>query len=387
MALISTLTRLALESGGTWNPESEHERIKALPTSVRNEVVRRLDALVPLLAVSNPGVAAADAAAALLGLSRRNVYHLLMRLKRLPPVDGVGVRGTSVAARRRSDPRGGARGDLLDDAIRDLLRTRPDARLAEFVSRARSAVEGTGQPPPAAKTVSRRLDALRAGAAAVAGPVCRRILLDESVVNVAVDRHGVPLVSSLGLLVDPDSRLILSWGLSSVRDGMPATTVAASHLSRYIAGIREKWIVADTLSSATLVLPEIAASSMPRDSEGVIDVVIAGPRIKGMRLRRVLGAGVGPLLFRPRNKLSTVGPGEEGGWHVLDVVPAAKLVIQAIRDHNAAIRATVVKSSSDAGRPKDALDDVGRIMNDARPGLLMAEDQARARIGLSPIRR
>src|SRR5260370_23972192 len=128
----------------------------AVPGEVWSLAVRRAEVIGPLARLDVVGWEAADAAAAELGVSRRQVYLLLRRWR-----DGEGV-VSDLIPRRSSGGRG--RGHLPDEVeavIRDLLRTRyltRQKRSAGAVHRELArACRSRGGPVPARGTLQRRL--------------------------------------------------------------------------------------------------------------------------------------------------------------------------------------------------------------------------------------
>ena len=148
----------------------------AVPEEVWSLAVRRAEVIGRLARLDVVGWEAADAAAAELGVSRRQVYLLLRRWR-----EGEGV-VSDLIPRRSSGGRG--RGHLPDEVkavIRDLLRTRYLARQKRSVAAGTGSCAGLpsrGWRVPSRGTLARRiarLDPVRQ-ASAREGPEAARAL-------------------------------------------------------------------------------------------------------------------------------------------------------------------------------------------------------------------
>lgn len=389
MDLIDALKSLASATMADWSPEAEERRIASLPGAIGSRVRRRVELLAYLVGEGDAGIAAVDGVAVELGVRRRNVYVLLDRLRRMPPLEAVAVRGASSSPWAPDRRMGGGDGDasVVDAAVRDLLVRRPDAGLAEFVEAVTAASAAAGRRAPVAKTVARRVDVLRGTQDTGKAGLCSHILLDEAVIMLAVASASGPRVTSMGMVVDVSSGAILSWGLASLRDGGPATASAASGLAGEERALRERWPIAAVARSATLVLPEGVDPDHAGDRAERVAVVRTGPRKSGTRLRRVVGEGVGSIRFRPRHDPRiTELPSDAGpGWTVVEPRMVPIVVDRAVAEHNAraALRLCGEPRAGDGVR-HDALDATLELIGGVAPGLIELRKRARSGRGLPP---
>lgn len=352
----AALDALRTSVGGSWRTRDVLIDLVAQPVARRDRMAERLVGAAALLEGGRPGGVATVADG--LGLGVRALYGLLERLRRMPPLDAVAPDGSgrSRAPRRISDvdPRTAA----LDVALAEALAEDAGLTLADAVRVAVSAAAAGGWRAPAAKTVSRRLDAARRSMGGIA--VGADVLLDWSPVCVAVDEGGGLVPQVLAVLTDATTGTALGWGLRG-RDGLgQAFEDAAEILRGRLDGLRERLPVAARMRRFTAVLATDVARSLAAYDDARVAQSDGTARTAGVRLRRALGPRIGTIVLKPRRTAVALGADDASEFVVLSRGQVEDVLRRQFATRDSA--AGYVAAPSALPRP-DALDDVFGVMN------------------------
>ncbi|MCU6455432.1 hypothetical protein LPN01_15225 [Sphingomonas sp. A2-49] len=366
--LTEALARLQRATGGDWSPQEQAYSFASMPLAERDRAVGRLLALEPMVTGgANRRVADLEAE---LGIKRRNVYVLIDRLRRMPPAEAVAVRSRS--GHRRAAVRGveETRSTLIDRAVLDALAADPASNLATVVRQVQAAARAADISVPAAKTVSRRLDALRRAHGST-GAVGRHILVDEAPVRVAVSHDGRLAAQSLALVLDVDTSLVLGWGMASIGCGYSAIEAALTSFVLWHHRVREIRSVASTLERMEMVLPPGLRIGPRQDFDEPVRLLRGGSRTSGVRMRRLVGAAISGIALLPRfdRDREWLASDETEGWVVLDRKTMPLVMNQQLMSPIRSAEVTML--SGEAERP-DALDESVEAIAQVRPLLKAA---------------
>lgn len=307
--LSATLAELRSATGGSWGLEDEMRAIAGLPGERAEEIRRRLFALVPLVSDRGRRGAVGEAAASI-GVSRRSVHNLLERLIRLSPVEAVTPRaGAGRTTRARAERAHAVDRDLIDAELRSLLKEEWTATLATAVRRVSAAFREAGHDPPAALTVSRRLDAARSTLNMGEG-IGARVLVGTSPIAAAGYREGRFVPLCVALIVDADDGTIMGWGSAAAWEGASALLNAIDDFAA---------------RSECLRLRNVARSVVSFEVDAVpgVDPGVAGSTRGALTkagLKRLLGGAPAASLLRPRasRRVREIDDDELSTWLVLD---------------------------------------------------------------------
>lgn len=211
--------------------EWERRELHALPDEVRALVVRRVDVLDRYMALEKGSAAAADAAAAALGMPRSNFYRLLARYRQVGAVLGL----VPHARVPKPDTPGGP--SDFSTELAELLRAKPEAKLSTIMEALRnSKAASEGSPLPSRATIQRRVAALRSATLAsprALGRAARRdawfgrdLLIDQCALGAVADDGPFGARLGVAFVLDLDTRLVVGVGLGPLGDA--SRTLAAA---------------------------------------------------------------------------------------------------------------------------------------------------------------
>jgi hypothetical protein len=357
------LHRLHAVSTAKWCVTECMAEIRVMPSGRRQVVEKRLIVLQPLVTGHGERRPMTDLQEAL-GISRRNVYVLLDRLRRLPPIIAVAPPGGARAAK----PRGmsGERDLVVEKAIVEAISANPGARLSLVVDVGRQAAENAGHSRPAAKTILRKMDALRS---VVPEPsmIGRRVLLDACPVKLAVMHRGRLIPQTLAFLIDLESTELLGWGGAWVGDDAAAMLGAISCARRWTRGLRQVRGIAAEVASMEVIVPPCFEFGSVASIPPLLRLSKGGPRSSGVRLRRLLGPSVAGILLIPRadRTVDHMDPKDATEWVTIERKALPVLLEGRFRGGIPA----QAHEQSDSAIPHDALDQIVNILATLKPAL------------------
>lgn len=287
-------------------PSGEISAIMAMPPSVREEVVNRLEAIDRFQA--NPGSAQAEAEATRLGMKRRNFYYLVARLRIEGPVRAL---SPAKAGYRRVSNLMGELGDIVANVIADTLQKNPECSSSSVITAVAQECALHGIKPPSDRTIRTRLSNARMkpepGIALGDGLLGREIFIDQTAAAFLVEKGGTEQLGLVTMFVDVGTRLILAIGagvsfdpISGLegalkdweerRSKIPTQQFVAQHWPDSV-----HWIVPDDLRDDVMAWVSTATAN---DVSGLASG--QGVRRHGSRLLRSIGSGLGWVRFLPR---------------------------------------------------------------------------------------
>ncbi|URD61088.1 hypothetical protein M8312_00780 [Sphingomonas sp. KRR8] len=304
-----------LPEGSERSPAGELRDILALPPSVREAIIARLEAIARF--DKEPGTASADAEAARLGMKRRNFYNLVARLRLDGPIKALSPSKTGYRRPSALEP---GLGDLVEQTIGNVLRGDPSSSATRVIEAVRSECDLHQIKPPSDRTIRLRLAALQAkNIAPLAGDALlgREILIDQTaaafVLTGEEERLGL-----INVVADVGTRLILAVGVGQcgkTDSGLARllldwetrrSTLPWDRFENVIWPETIEWIVPDELAdearqwSRNAALSDITALTTTK-----------GERRHGRRLTAVLGRKLGWLDFLPRRTEHALVPASE----------------------------------------------------------------------------
>lgn len=289
--------------------EGELALLSKQPAKKLATMLERLEALDHYMDLVSPSVEEVDAAAAKLGVSRRQFYRLLTKLRALGPVKAL-VPGMQNVARASSAREGLA--EPIEAALVQALRQEPDAKITKLESMVAAHCARRGLIPPTEWMLRQRVHALRASGTIPRDAVFgARIAVDQINIDLPVlTAGGFVKFGTVTAIIDRSTRLILGasisvegWhtGLSLAIDDMRRKRITQFANERFPIAVRVSeltWVVPprleDFASAATELFP---ASTRISD----VNVISEGPRRHGELIMRLLGDRLGPYPFRSRN--------------------------------------------------------------------------------------
>lgn len=272
----------------------------------------RLRAIDRYLQKPDPSVFDVDEAAASVGVSRRQFYRLLTKMRRLGPVRGLlpslhNVVRSSAATEGLAEP-------IEAVLIREMTKD-PTIKIAQLESLVFARCEQLGVDRPSEWKLRRRIHALRAsGLAASNIEFGGSLVVDQIALDLPVRHLGANYYVGVTLIIDRNTRLI-AGASATVGDGIGLSIrQALADMSRRTVGFSaSKLLVATKLERLTWVVPPgledyaEAVSEVSTDGRWMADVEIIGKgsRRHGELILRLLGDRLGIYGFRTRAELGT----------------------------------------------------------------------------------
>jgi hypothetical protein len=327
----------------------------------RAELQRRLVVVDAFLQLDRQSVAAADAAAAELGLTRRTFYRLLAKVREFGAVRALSPGYRNVA--RRSQTRGG-----FSDEIEAMLQTRllaaPEARVSDIAKFIKAGCVDRKIEYPGDTAIRRRIQALRSSGKLVNdnAVVGARIAVDQSALSLHLE-SGSPAVVTL--IIDQESKLILSSAVSVPDDGGIGLQTAVWRFRQRLSQLPVH-ALAGHLEEVTWVVPEgldwlceANRCGMSKPKRARVLAIGNDPRRHGDAIVRLLGDRLGPYEFR---RYSTELSQSSVRSHLWDDLEGAERLIDACvenwNDRILSLRAETESGGSKADqRRKAALSD------------------------------
>lgn len=289
--------------------EGELALLSKQPADKQAIMQERLEAIDNYTRLSAPSVEDVDSAAARLGVSRRQFYRLLAKLRALGPVRAL-VPGLQNVTRKSAAREGLA--EPIEAVLVQALRSEPDAKIAKLESVVSAHCAKQGLEPPKEWMIRQRVHALRASG--IINPDSMfggRIVVDQISIDLPVHRaSGTVRFGTLTAIIDRSTRLLLGasisvdgWnaGLGAALTDMRRTRMPTFHEQRFPVAVRLSevtWVVPPGLESFAGVIAEDANASTSPPS---VNVIGQGQRRHGESIMRLLGDRLGPYEFRTRS--------------------------------------------------------------------------------------
>lgn len=272
-------------------------------------VAERLNIIDEYLAKEEPSVADVDEAAAKIGVSRRQFYRLLIKVRSVGPVRGL-LPGFQKVSRVSAARDGLA--EPIEALLRAELKKDPTARISHLQRLIAARCDQFGYAHPSEWQLRQRVHALRA-----AGIISERaqfgwqFVVDQVALDLTVGLDGDRYTAAT-FIIDEHTRLIAGVGVTA-GDGMGfGLQSALTNMHTRIAGFAKGgFATAAHLKRIVWVLPP-GLEDVVDAVTGVVDekghkvdheVIQKGPRRHGDRILRLLGDKLGPYHFRTRAEL------------------------------------------------------------------------------------
>ena len=304
--------------------ESELALLSAQAADKQEVVEERLRAIDDYLKHPDATVTDVDAAAARIGVSRRQFYRLLAKMRVLGPVRAL-VPGLQNVARASAAREGLA--EPIEAVVVEALLREPDARITKIQGLVADRCVELGLAPPTEWMLRQRVHALRAN-----GPIDpgaqfgSRIVVDQVSLDLPVQHFDVARFGTLTAIIDRSTRLVLGASIlpgDGIGIGL-AEALSDMRRTRMPAFKKQGFPVAPQLSELTWVAPpglESLASAIVSNADGQrpeVNVISEGPRRHGELILRLLGDRLGPYSIRSRTPLEANAERASGGGNSLE---------------------------------------------------------------------
>lgn len=307
----------------------------------KQEIVRtRLEAIDRFLSKSDRMRVDAEAIAHEIGISGRQFYALIAKVREFGPSRALlpGYRNVARAAPTRDGltPR-------VEELLQSFLQHNYDARLATVEGFVRAACATHDIDYPGASAIRRRVHILRRERpfAHSQARIGAEILIDQICLELAVSALGSDRHAVLTLIVDRQSRRILGYGLTMGDGiGLGLTLALGDFSQRAMAGLSNEFI-APSIGEILWVIPpgleELANSifdcSSPRETKPIIKLIGGGPRRHGEAIMRLVGDRIGRFRFKRLSRLDQDPPISASPG--IDIELAHRLIGSAVESYNA----------------------------------------------------
>lgn len=345
------LELIAKHSGDEATFRGNEATLLALPAATQAAVVQRLRMLDEYLALSEPTAADAARLAQALGMSERNFYRLVGKLRDHGPVAGL---APNFRLRQRPSAAVDGLGDVAELALERLLQANEDARWKDVVDEVLTSCRLAGVEPPSPATIRRRLLALRAeGRLREKG---ERIfgetwLLDQTAITLTVQSGEAVRYVVATLLIDRQTKLIAGAGLLSESDAesgvVSALIDAWSRVPEFAVAALN---VASKLRDFHWVLPEGVSGSGFMLSPGLTRTSGLGSRRHGEAIFRLLGNRLGPYTLLIRSTADPADIDDQLATAPVTFKKAEELVRHAVEKWNDGILQQVPAVKAGRGR-------------------------------------
>ena len=317
--------------------EAEMALLLAQPPEKQRIVEERLTYIDAYARLDRPSVSDVDTAAAQLGVSRRQFYRLLAKLRTYGPVRALTPGFQNVA--RASAVREGL-AEPIEAVLRQALSSAPDMRISKLHALVAGECKRLSLTPPTDWMLRQRVHALRSsGVQGGDGQFGSEIVIDQVSLDLAIDWLGLPRYGIFSAIVDRSTKLIIGSSILP-RDGYgDGLALALKDLeSRGLLWLREQHLpTAKQLRELVWIAPpgleklaDAVASTPLNATETVVKVVSDGPRRHGEALLRLIGDRLGPYDIRARRPLDLRGGRPtDGGMPFDDAERAVRYCVDA----------------------------------------------------------
>ncbi len=316
--------------------EDELALLAVQPEQKQQVVEHRLRAIDDYLDPNSAKAGNVDAAAAMLGVGRRQFFKLIAKVRELGPTRGLtpGFRNVD----RPSAAREGLE-EHLERHIRFLLGIWPNARIAEIAAALRVECELEQIQYPGESAVRRRVHALRRKAASEKGSLGvlgAQITFDQVNLDLSVNDDGENHFAILTLIIDHRTKLILGHGVTARYGIGDGTRLALNDFNERFAELAKYDLtVALDLEELTWIVPrDLETLGMMHDTRPKLEIIHSGPRRHGAAILRLIGDRLPPFSFKPMamERIEVTSP--ESGIPLAD---ARRLVRSSVDRWNEAI--------------------------------------------------
>lgn len=272
-------------------------------------VEKRLEAIDAFLKSQLGGASDVDAAAAKVGLRRRQFYSLITKLRELGPARALtpGLRNVARAAPSRE-----GLAPVVESAIQRVLANDPEAKITCVEAFVRQECEREGAEFPGSTAIRRRVHALRrSGVGAQTEKLLgARLTIDQSAVDLSVHIEGKDLLAITTLIIDRDTKLIAGCGVTALEFDGAGLREAMKDFSRRWWEFEEFNVtVAPAIAEMTFVIPPNSHCLVPHgrylqtDRKPTFNVIEQRPRRHGEAILRLIGDRLISFPFRRLEKL------------------------------------------------------------------------------------
>lgn len=292
------------------SPSAELAFLATQPSEKQAVVRERLGVIDEYLSMAEPSVTDVDAAAARLGVSRRQFYRLVAKVRSDGPVRGL-LPGLQRVSRSSAAKDGLA--EPIDALLVSELRNDPDIKIARLASLVAAKADELGVEAPSDWKLRHRVHALRAsGIVGTKADFGSSMLVDQIALELPVAwKSGNPWYCVATLIVDRRTRMIAGAATTVAEGIVLGLEQALADVGRRMAGFREgRFPVAASLKELTWVVPpgqEDAARAAQSEADPErprvsLELIDNPGRRHGDRILRLVGDRLGPFNFRTRTE-------------------------------------------------------------------------------------
>lgn len=301
-----------------WKLEDELALLAVQPSEKQRIMEERLQIMDRYINQTSAGVEIVTAAAAQLGVGRRQFFNMLAKLRQLGPTRGLTPGFRNVV--RKSVARDGLV-EPLESYLRKLLAIQADARISQIEMAIQERAEIEDVPFPGRSAIRRRVHALRRLPTAHEdiGGIGAHLTIDQVYLDLSLKDGELDRFAIITLIIDRQTKLILGHAVTAnygngeeiklalddfgtrIRDFARTDLSTATRIQEVVwVAARDVEIFADTVTSERF-------SEINRPNVEVID---AGPRRHGAEILRWIGDRLPPFAFKPMamERFASVSP-------------------------------------------------------------------------------
>lgn len=290
--------------------ESELALFSVQEAERRKTFETRLRVIDEYICTKGASVTDVDFAAAKLGVTRRQFYRLLAKLRTFGPVRGLLPNLQNVE--RASASRDGL-AEPVEALLAEQMARDPTVRIAALETMVKARCRELEIAPPSEWKLRKRIQVLRGSGTIRPKPgFGSSIVFDQAALDLAAKTWGYAKYVTVTLALDRSTRLILGAGCS-VGDGigMALQDAIADMPTRMIGIIDRNLNVAPKLNAISWIVPP-GLENIASSATGVVDdkgrtieseVISSGSRRHGELILRLVGDRLGPFQFRTRTAL------------------------------------------------------------------------------------
>lgn len=314
--------------------EDELTAFLRLPPEKQRVVDRRLAEFARFIGTKR-ATSDVDAAAARVGMARRNFYRLLAKMEKAGPVRALAPHVPGVT--RPSTARTGLPAPI-DGALQSFLQAYPETRIARAEEFVRRMAKELRLDEPSASMIRRRVNALRRSSVDVpsSGLLGASVIVDQTALNLRLPDGGRMEQAIVTMVIDRSTGFILThdmalgdaaaeglgkaviWGKHSLYRPPPDVPVRAAPALEEI-----EWVPPFGMEPVARVL-----ENAERDGPA-LKIAKGGERRHGVRIQRAIGDRLGEFELLPRSTEKVAraarpfGERKEERRHVLATLRAA----------------------------------------------------------------
>lgn len=302
-------------------------------------VKKRLEAIDRFLSV--PGRTRENAAeiADQVGLSVRQFYALVAKVRQFGPVRALlpGYRNVT-----RSAPTTDGLAPPIEELLQSFLESNHDAKLTNIENFVRTACSTHGHTFPGTSAIRRRVHTLKRQQSLTHATSCvgAEIFIDQICLDLAVSALERERYAVLTLIMDRETRHILGYGLT-MGDGIGlGLTQALGNFKQEARAALLDQRIAPNIEKITWVIPpgleELADAILhgpfSESKRPIVKLVTGGPRRHGEAIMRLVGDRIGRFRFKRLTRLDQDPPAAPVPG--IDLELAHRLIGSAIDSYN-----------------------------------------------------